>query len=377
MEEMDPKLLQAFLAAGIPEKVARDYYKRARGAKPAAFFFFDDDMPEPKKKYAVRKGKLHMVCRGPIIGGIWAEILTLFDVDCWDPGMVEEAMAAHPDMDVVLHIDSPGGVIYDGARIRSALHGRRANGGKVYAIIEGQATSMAAMITLAADRVLMDEYSLYQFHTPLVYMGGDARELHQTARVMEGWEQIMADTVEERTGISAKKFLDQLEKEQLVAFNAKEASDNGLCHKILDGSEEDALADPAEDPPDDPEDDKPDGKDGDKPDEDKDTSGGGKRDKDSKAAAKKDAGDDDSTSPPEPVSDEGKPAIESTEDDAGGADNLSNSTDAPPAFKSEKEKLEHARTLAAIGTQYPDVVDKKEHSRENEPPADDSAKPTE
>ena len=361
---MDKKLLQAFLACGIPAAVAEKYVARV-GARETAMDSCDPEYDEllhnlERAKYSVRKGKLHLICRGPIIGGFWGEIFTLFGVDVWTAEAVERALKENPNMDVVLHIDSPGGIIYDGARIRSMLNGRRANGHNVTAIIEGEATSMAAMITLAADKVLMDEYSLYQFHNPLVCMCGNARKLHQEARVMESWETIMCETIEARTGITAKKFLDQLAKDELVAFSAKEATENGLCNKILDGTDDDALADPAEDNEDDPPENPPDD-------------------------PEKEKKDQPPENEPEGKKAEGKQSVEGEEDagdkpDAKGKDDAGEkkppeATGGTPASSSSDDDIENAEALAAIANTYPELSGNSEHSREQ--PPEDPAKETE
>ena len=366
---MDKKLLQAYLMGGISEERAKAWRDRKGykdDAKPKGNN--DPDMPdgidppnENEQGVHVRDGKLHMQVQGMICSGWIAEILEWFgDVCCNIDARVDE-LAKNPDMDVVLHIDSPGGIIYDGARLRSALQGRQANGKTITAIVEGEATSMACVIALVADKIVMESYAVIQFHTPIASVGfSDARELHRAARQLEAWEVIMADDYSARTSESAQVFLNNLRRDRLMPFSSKDASKIGLCDKVMDGTGEDADADPANqngDPDDggnENENDNPDGGD-----DDEEMQGEGKQPT---------GGGNKGAEPVDPPPD----GNEGGGNDAGGGHEPGEDVPPPPAPPAPKDnkkdaraQLEHARTLASLGSLYPTI--KRKQPSGNEP----------
>jgi ATP-dependent Clp endopeptidase proteolytic subunit ClpP len=77
-----------------------------------------------------------------------------------------------------LHINSPGGVVFDGITIYNLIKQHPAN---VTTYIDGLAASIASVIALAGDKVVMAENALYMIHNPFGMAFGDAEEMRKMA----------------------------------------------------------------------------------------------------------------------------------------------------------------------------------------------------
>ena len=136
-----------------------------------------------------------------------------------------------------LRINSPGGSVFDGNAIFNQLKQHPA---RVVATIDGLAASMASVIAMAADHIVMPENALMMIHNPWMVSMGDAVELRKNAdlldtikttllgaygRSMMTDEEIsqMMDTETWLTGADAVEFgfADELAGEMAMAACAK------------------------------------------------------------------------------------------------------------------------------------------------------------
>ena len=83
--------------------------------------------------------------------------------------------------DVTVFINSPGGDVFAGAEIYTAL---REHKGKVTVKISGIAASAASVIAMAGDEVLMSPVAYMMIHDPWTYAMGNAREMEHQAQVL-------------------------------------------------------------------------------------------------------------------------------------------------------------------------------------------------
>ena len=60
-----------------------------------------------------------------------------------------------------MRIDSPGGDVYEGFAIASAIQRYE---GETHAYIDGMAASAASYVALMADKVTMNDYSMFMIH---------------------------------------------------------------------------------------------------------------------------------------------------------------------------------------------------------------------
>lgn len=81
-----------------------------------------------------------------------------------------------------LHINTPGGNVFDGIAIYNALVDHKA---KVVTHIDGLAASMGSVIALAGDVVNMAENAMFMIHNPWSAVIGDAAAMRKAADVLD------------------------------------------------------------------------------------------------------------------------------------------------------------------------------------------------
>ncbi len=81
-----------------------------------------------------------------------------------------------------LHINSPGGVVFDGITIYNLIKQHPA---KVTTYIDGLAASIASVIALAGDKVIMAENALFMIRNPTGLAMGTATDMRSLADVLD------------------------------------------------------------------------------------------------------------------------------------------------------------------------------------------------
>ncbi len=130
--------------------------------------------------------------------------------------------------DIILHLNSPGGQVFDGLAIYNVLRG---HSGSVKTIIEGIAASMASIIALAGDSVEMSENSMYMIHNPLISITGDSEELKKTAGLLDQIKEQLVNIYASHSNLSAEEISDLMDKETWLS--AQDALDKGFISSII------------------------------------------------------------------------------------------------------------------------------------------------
>lgn len=87
----------------------------------------------------------------------------------------------HRGKTLAVHINSPGGVIFEALAIYNALRG---HDGDVHVIVDGIAASSASVIAMAGDTVTMAPHSMLMIHEPYGRTRGNQADHEQQARVL-------------------------------------------------------------------------------------------------------------------------------------------------------------------------------------------------
>ncbi len=134
--------------------------------------------------------------------------------------------------DVTVYINSPGGDVFAGAEIYTALREHSKNGkGKVTVKVSGIAASAASVIAMAGDEVLMSPVAYMMIHDPWTFAAGNAREMeHQAAVLKEVGEGLIA-AYTAKTGKSRDEVVGMLAAETYMS--AQRAVDEGFADGIL------------------------------------------------------------------------------------------------------------------------------------------------
>lgn len=122
--------------------------------------------------------------------------------------------------EIILHIQSPGGSVYGGY---NTYHVLKSSGKKITAIIEGEAQSMATFISLAADKIIARNPSVYMIHNPSNEVQGDADAMVSGANELRNIETDMLAAYAEKTKLPPEQIKDMMKKTTtLTASRAKE-----------------------------------------------------------------------------------------------------------------------------------------------------------
>ncbi len=136
--------------------------------------------------------------------------------------------------EITLHINSPGGDVFDGIAIYNVL---KQNQAKVTVYIDGLAASIASVIAMAGDRIVIASNAMMMIHPAWTIALGDAKEMRKTADMLDKVDASILTTYANRTGKDDAEIWDLMKAE--TWFTAQEALDNGFVDEI---AEEIAIA---------------------------------------------------------------------------------------------------------------------------------------
>ena len=175
------------------------------------------------------------------------DVVTDIEYD-WDNGIfktaeasskhVRELLEQNEDADEInIYINSAGGSVYEGLAIYNQL--KRAKAHKtVY--IDGFACSIASVIAMAGDRVIMPKASMMMIHNAWTAAIGNAKELRKIADDLD----LMSDTIanaylEKSNGKADEKKIRSLMNDESY-LPASQCFELGLCDEISGESESEA-----------------------------------------------------------------------------------------------------------------------------------------
>lgn len=162
----------------------------------------------------------------------------IFDaIDIWGvdaESFVKEIGAIDSDQ-IRLRINSPGGNVFDGAAMISAIRNHRAT---VEARVEGVAASMAAILAMAADDLVMAEESFMMVHPPWALVVGNADDMRGMANTLDKIDDNHLGIVARRTGRDIETLRDEIGQE--LWMDASEAVEWGFADS-MDGATEAAA----------------------------------------------------------------------------------------------------------------------------------------
>ncbi|MDF3830240.1 Clp protease ClpP [Pseudocitrobacter sp. 2023EL-00150] len=109
-----------------------------------------------------------------------------------------------------LHINSPGGDVFDGIAIFNAL---KHHGAAITVHIDGLAASMASVIAMVGNPVIMPENTMMMIHKPWGFAGGDANDMRDYAELLDKVESVLIPAYAQKTGKTTDEIAAMLEDE--------------------------------------------------------------------------------------------------------------------------------------------------------------------
>ena len=128
-----------------------------------------------------------------------------------------------------LHINSNGGDVFDGQAIHSLIKNHK---GFVTAYIDGLAASIATVIAMGADKVIMPKNAMMMIHNAWTGLYGNANDLRKMADDLDHINDTIVNTylakVKDKTDEATIR--DLMNKESWL--NAEECLSLGLCDEV-------------------------------------------------------------------------------------------------------------------------------------------------
>jgi len=142
--------------------------------------------------------------------------------------------AEDPDKDIMLYINSPGGLVTAGLAIYDTMQYIKPD---VCTICVGQAASMAAVLLAAGapGKRYALKHSRIMLHQPIGAFRGQATDVEIQAREILKLREILNEILAKHTGQDKEKI--RMDTERDFYMSAEEALNYGLIDKILEKRE--------------------------------------------------------------------------------------------------------------------------------------------
>jgi ATP-dependent Clp endopeptidase proteolytic subunit ClpP len=137
-----------------------------------------------------------------------------------------------------VHINSGGGNVTEGLAIYNTLKQHSAS---VTVYVDGLAASMASVIAMAANRIVMPANALMMIHNPWGWASGDAEDMRKYAGILDKMKNSMLAAYA-RSGMSDDEITAIMDEE--TWYTGKEAVDAGFADELGEEIEINAQYDP-------------------------------------------------------------------------------------------------------------------------------------
>lgn len=128
---------------------------------------------------------------------------------------------------ISLRLNSPGGDVFDGIAIMNALKNHSA---EVTVHVDGLAASIASVIAMAGDKIVMAPNSTMMIHDALSLQIGNAADMRKTADLLDKASDNIASVYATRSGVEAGTWRNMMRDE--TWFSADEAVAAGLADEV-------------------------------------------------------------------------------------------------------------------------------------------------
>ena len=128
-----------------------------------------------------------------------------------------------------LHIHSPGGEVFDGIAIYNQLKNHSAT---ITVYIDGLAASMASVIAMVGDTVIMPKNAMMMIHKPWGVSWGDANDMREYADLLDKLENVLIPAYVAKTGKTTEEITAMLEQETWL--DGDECVEHGFADKVIE-----------------------------------------------------------------------------------------------------------------------------------------------
>ncbi len=151
-------------------------------------------------------------------------------------GLIEalKPMAGQP---VELHVNSPGGDVFEARAMVAAI---RAHGAPVTVYIDGLAASAATYLALSGDQVHITAGGMFMVHNSWTLAWGNKHEMRSTAELLDKIDSTIKADYARKTGAEEAQIAAWMDAE--TWFTAEEAKAAGFVDSIVGAGDKNAAA---------------------------------------------------------------------------------------------------------------------------------------
>lgn len=135
-----------------------------------------------------------------------------------------------------IYINSPGGSVFDGISIYNVLIRHKA---RKMVCIDGLAASIASVIAMAGDEIVIAENGMMMIHDPWGIAAGGPDDFRRMADMLDKVKGTILDTYVRKTGGDADEIERMMSAETWMT--AQEAVDKGFCDRTTEPVEMAAM----------------------------------------------------------------------------------------------------------------------------------------
>ncbi|MGW0587450.1 head maturation protease, ClpP-related [Streptosporangium sp. NPDC002607] len=158
-----------------------------------------------------------------------AEVVIYDEIGYWGTSAETflEELRSITASEISLRINSPGGEIFDGIAIMNVLRSHTAT---VTVYVDSLAASIASVIAMAGDRIIMQPHSQMMIHDGSGFCYGQAGDMREMADLLDRQSDNIAGVYAERAGGTVAEWRARMQAE--TWYTADEAVEAGLADEV-------------------------------------------------------------------------------------------------------------------------------------------------
>jgi len=168
--------------------------------------------------------------KGTIVDNQTGEIMSYFGSNSYSyPSKLAQDLKNANGEDVILEINSPGGLTSSGSEMYTAL---KEYPGTIEAHVVGEADSAGSLVAMAADKVLMSPMAMMMIHRASGGNQGTATDLHSTGNALDQLDQNIVNAYVAKTGKDKDEIYNLMQK--TTWMNAETAVNEGFADGLME-----------------------------------------------------------------------------------------------------------------------------------------------
>jgi ATP-dependent protease ClpP protease subunit len=169
----------------------------------------------------------------------YAELVLYGEIgeDMWGEGitakMVSDALKDFgPIKSLDVRINSMGGSVFEGVSIYNRLKQSKA---KVTTYVDGLAASIASVIAMAGDEIVLSEGTIMMIHSPMGFTFGNQQDHENTIEILDTIEEEMIGIYARKTDLPRSQIRKMLKEETWM--NSEEAIEMGFGTSVSEDAD--------------------------------------------------------------------------------------------------------------------------------------------